>query len=195
MLCIGLTFKLRLKSLLKQKTKDIVGVSDIYSKKGIRFKIETPEETDRNKTTQSEKFESIHAWLDSEAWEDYKEEENAGDEQENTSEADDSLENIIDTNEVLTNNQKYSFWSIDEDNLLIESLDETNQGEIESFLGNTRLEETNLQKFELNDCYVSLPSEADSLLEESGDEYSEDESSTLSCSWQFQTNLSHESHL
>ena len=75
MICIGLKINLRLKSLgNKNKRKEAnksVGKDNIYSKSGIRFKIEASDKSALEKETDVEKFESIYALLDSTAWAKY----------------------------------------------------------------------------------------------------------------------------
>ena len=75
MICTALNIKLRLKSLVKKKNRKeankSMGEDTIYSKLGIKFKIEAPDKHVMGKEAGVEKFESIYALLDSTAWKEY----------------------------------------------------------------------------------------------------------------------------
>ena len=76
MICNGMKIKLKLKSLgNKKKRKEAnksKGDNNMYSKSGIKFKIESSDKSVMEKENDVEKFESIYALLDSTAWAEYR---------------------------------------------------------------------------------------------------------------------------
>ena len=68
--------KLKLKSLGNKKKRKEANTSkgddNIYSKSGIKFKIESSDKSVMEKENDVEEFESIYALLDSTAWAEYR---------------------------------------------------------------------------------------------------------------------------
>ena len=145
MVCIELSFRIKLGFFIRKKKEKKITESKIngstYNKSGIRFKSEIYETYEDRK---GDKFESIHTLLDSEAWEDYSDEDD--DKSENDCCNYDDLHYacvdvtkgkfIMNLNEYeeptpynVKYNSDYSYWSLDDDRLMVESTRETYEEE------------------------------------------------------------------
>ena len=188
MICIGLKINLRLKSLgNKNKRKEAnksVGKDNIYSKSGIRFKIETSDKSALEKETDVEKFESIYALLDSTAWEEYS------DMQYTTDELDISCSSYIHSDVesrkcIKKCNKKYTYWTLDTDNLLVESTNEQETVENLSHTESILKEEEEVSNPEnFTQIYRDLSLDVKSVTHDSDDDSSSDVSALLSSSCQ-----------